>query len=82
MTELFNVDEAKLKGEKTMMGYTHEAIGAGGALAASIVLSSGKPTPDIFIVAAFSGIIGGIMVDADVVDTRSRIKLLMEADHV
>lgn len=53
-----------------MMGYTHEAIGAGGAVAASIVLSSGKLTPGNFIVAAVSGIIGGIMVDADVVDQK------------
>ena len=53
-----------------MMGYTHEVIGVGGAVATSIVLSSGKPTPDIFIVAAVSGIIGGIMVDADVVDQK------------
>ena len=53
-----------------MMGYTHAAIGAGGALAAAILSSQGKPSPELYVVAAVAGVLGGIIVDADVVDKK------------
>ena len=55
-----------------MMGYTHEAIGAGGAVAALLLASSGTATPAAFLIAAVAGTIGGIIVDADVVDDKDR----------
>lgn len=53
-----------------MMGYTHAAIGAAGGLAAAIVLSEGDATSALYVTAAVAGIIGGIAVDADVIDQR------------
>ena len=52
-----------------MMGYTHAAIGAAGALAATM-LSSEDLTPGLYVVAVVAGVLGGIIVDADVVDKR------------
>ncbi len=53
-----------------MMGYTHAAIGAAGGLAAAIILRDGNATPALYVTATIAGIIGGIAVDADVIDKR------------
>ena len=51
-----------------MMGYTHAAIGAAGGLAAAIILSEGDATSALYVTATVAGILGGIAVDADVID--------------
>lgn len=53
-----------------MMGYTHAAIGAAGGLAAAIILSEGDVTSALYVTATVAGILGGISVDADVIDQR------------
>ena len=53
-----------------MMGYTHAIIGAAGGLAAAILLKEGDVSPAIYLTATISGIVGGISVDADVIDQR------------
>ena len=53
-----------------MMGYTHAAIGAAGGLAAAIILSEGNASSELYVTATVAGIIGGITVDADVIDER------------
>ncbi len=53
-----------------MMGYTHAAIGAAGGLAAAIILSDGDATSALYVTATVAGILGGIAVDADVIDQR------------
>ena len=67
-----------------MMGYTHAAIGAGGALALADFL--GHTTPDAFLLATVAGAVGGIAPDIDVKDsrkvkdgTRSRIMVFIIA---
>ena len=67
-----------------MMGYTHAAIGAGGALA--VAASFGYATPDVFLLATAAGAVGGVAPDVDVKDnekvkdgTRSRIAALIIA---
>ena len=58
-----------------MMGYTHEAIGAGGALAAALLFSQGNLSPEQYVVASVAGVLGGIIVDADVVDQKEPKKV-------
>ena len=53
-----------------MMGYTHAALGAAGGLAAAIILSEGEATSALYVTATVAGIVGGIAVDADVIDQR------------
>ena len=53
-----------------MMGYTHAAIGAAGGLAAAVILSEGEATSALYVTATVAGIVGGIAVDADVIDQR------------
>jgi hypothetical protein len=55
-----------------MMGYTHAAIGAAGGVAAALFLREGDATSALYVTAAVAGIIGGIAVDADVVDQRDK----------
>lgn len=58
-----------------MMGYTHAAIGAAGGLAAAILLREGDATSALYVTATIAGIIGGIVVDADVKDQREERKV-------
>ena len=58
-----------------MMGYTHAAIGAAGGLAAAILLREGDATSALYVTATVAGIIGGISVDADVIDQRGERKV-------
>lgn len=58
-----------------MMGYTHAAIGAAGGLAVAIILSEGEATSALYVTATVAGIIGGIAVDADVIDQRGEKKV-------
>lgn len=58
-----------------MMGYTHAAIGAAGGLTAAIILGSGEATSALYVTATVAGIIGGIAVDADVIDQRGPKKV-------
>ena len=58
-----------------MMGYTHAAIGAAGGLAAAVILSEGEATSALYVTATVAGIIGGIAVDADVIDQRGEKKV-------
>ena len=53
-----------------MMGYTHAAVGAAGGLAAAILLKDGEATSALYVTSTVAGIIGGIVVDADVIDDR------------
>lgn len=53
-----------------MMGYTHAAIGAAGGLAAAILFGATDATPALYVTATIAGAIGGVAVDADVIDQR------------
>ncbi len=53
-----------------MMGYTHAAIGAAGGLAVAVLLRKGDATSALYVTATVAGIIGGVAVDADVIDQR------------
>ncbi len=46
-----------------MMGYTHMAIGAAGAV--SIAAGCFDATPELFLVSSVAGAIGGVVVDID-----------------
>lgn len=54
------------------MGYTHAAIGAAGGLVAAIFLREGDATPALYMTATIAGIVGGVAVDADVIDEHER----------
>ena len=49
-----------------MMGYTHAAIGAAGALTIAALFGDGSP--ELFMCATISGAIGGVVVDIDTKD--------------
>lgn len=52
-----------------MMGYTHAAIGAAGAL--SLAALNGDGSPVLYITATVAGALGGVAVD---IDTRDNLK--------
>lgn len=49
-----------------MMGYTHAAIGAAGAM--------GAVSPQDYIIAVTAGVIGGVLVDIDVRNQKTHMK--------
>lgn len=56
-----------------MMGYTHAAIGAAGALAVASL--NGSESPEIYLTAAIAGALGGVVVDIDTKDQRKDPKV-------
>lgn len=56
-----------------MMGYTHAAISAAGAL--SIAALNGDGSPALYITAALAGAVGGVAVDIDTRDNLTNPKV-------
>ena len=56
-----------------MMGYTHAAIGAAGAL--SLAALNGDGSPALYITAALAGAVGGVAVDIDTRDNLTNPKV-------
>ena len=56
-----------------MMGYTHAAIGAAGAL--SLAALNGDGAPALYITAALAGAVGGVAVDIDTRDNLTNPKV-------
>ena len=56
-----------------MMGYTHAAIGAAGALSLAALNGNGSPT--IYITASLAGALGGVAVDIDTRDNLTNPKI-------
>lgn len=56
-----------------MMGYTHAIVGAMGAI--GLALISPNPTPEIYMIAAVAGTVGGVAVDIDSRDQRNNPKV-------
>lgn len=56
-----------------MMGYTHAAIGAGSALAYSMVVGDGSP--ELYVVSTITGALGGVAIDVDVHDHKTNPKV-------
>ena len=62
-----------------MMGYTHAAIGAAGAV--GVALASGTVSSPNYVLAVTAGVIGGILVDIDVRDRRTDSEKMTDASR-
>lgn len=58
-----------------MMGYTHAAIGAAGAL--SLAALNGDGSPALYITASLAGALGGVAIDIDTRDNLTNPKVQM-----